>query len=118
MQLEPGRYHSLGITTGWPGAGHGLQQRDQCKVGSWGRISSSVQATATEQASPSTLHEEHETILTDSAPSGFRYDESQITDIANYQPIISAGSNQTVGIKPDGTVIAAGLNNYGQCQRG
>jgi len=118
ITIGAGRYHSLGITQDGQVLAMGYNNDDQCEVGSWRTGSGSVQVTATEQVSPSTLHEGQETILTDSAPSGFRYDESQITDIANYQPIISAGSNQTVGIKPDGTVIAAGLNNYGQCNVG
>ena len=28
---------------------------------------------------------------------------------------IAAGSHHTVGLKSDGTVVAVGLNNYGQC---
>ena len=28
---------------------------------------------------------------------------------------VSAGSNNTVGLKSDGTVVAVGYNKYGQC---
>ena len=32
-----------------------------------------------------------------------------------YADTISAGGNSTVGLKSDGTVVAAGYNEYGQC---
>ena len=37
------------------------------------------------------------------------------SSLAAVAPQVSAGGNHTVGLKTDGTVVAVGLNDYGQC---
>jgi len=32
-----------------------------------------------------------------------------------YTPMVAAGSHHTVGLKSDGTAVAVGDNDYGQC---
>ena len=45
-------------------------------------------------------------------------DCSVTANFARYTPMVAAGGYFTVGVKADGTVVAAGENTYGQCNVG
>jgi alpha-tubulin suppressor-like RCC1 family protein len=45
-------------------------------------------------------------------------DYSITANFEEYAPMVAAGGTHTVALESDGTVVAVGLNNYGQCSVG
>ena len=48
----------------------------------------------------------------------FTYDEGTVVDLVATPGAVAAGWGHTVGVKSDGTVVAVGRNDYGQCNVG
>ena len=112
VSLSVGYDFIVGLRKDGTVAATGSNNRGQCNVEGW-KDMVSVEAGSNYDFTVG-LKKDGRVIFTGSNDNGAFNDVYTWRDIVN----IKAGNNHIVGLKADGTVVAAGRNNQGQCEVG
>ena len=109
VAISAGNGHTVGLKSDGTVMAVGNNAESRCNVGSWKNI-----AAVNAEVCTIALKTDGTVVVVGGAYNKKGYNQY---DVNNWGDIvrISSKNGHTVGMKSDGTVVAAGLNNYGQC---